>query len=114
MIFLADEFSHQDWRENPYRLVSLMELFRLRAEAFCRLTEVIGKLTFQLASGSEAEDLKSIIETYLTTLGVVEEQAKKLKLRVTVRQIERIAKNLDSPFPEKPEVRNSQLKSQLE
>jgi hypothetical protein len=85
------EFSYQTWRENPFRLVSLMELLRLNAGAFCRLTNLLGQLAFRgpirnaLPLQKEIEDLVQLVEIDIVS------ESEKLGLRSVVQQLKRIS-----------------------
>jgi hypothetical protein len=90
------EFSYCNWRENPFRLVSLMELLRLKAESFCRLTELVGRVLAYLDEDQEHFEAK-VKDFWNTLVSEIITESKKLELRSTLKQLKRIRSRIASP-----------------
>jgi hypothetical protein len=76
---------------HPYRLVSLLEILKVPAGAFCRMSSLIGQMIIVLAQNRLPE-----VDTMGQTLGELQREATRLGIRSVTRQLERIRENLDS------------------
>ena len=76
------------WLENPYRLVSLMDMLRFLAADFCRASSLIGQLYSRVQHGIiPTPDSWGIIGG---ELGMIERSCEQLNLPSTLAQITRI------------------------
>lgn len=87
----------------PYELVSLMELLRFEADAYCRLMSMTGQLLahFNIASTGQAAragmTVKSEVYSQLgATLREMEEQLNKLDLPLAKKHFERMKASFDN------------------
>lgn len=95
-IFDAPGQPCRNWGQNPFRLANLMELLRLKAESFCRLTELIGQVLTYLDEDQEHSEEK-VKEFWDTLVSEIVTESKKLELRSTLKQLERIRERMVSP-----------------
>jgi hypothetical protein len=75
------------WDENPYRLVSLLDMLRFYAEDFCHATALIGQIYMDLQSKVPQDISWAAASSATKTL---ERHCKNIDLPVTLRQIERV------------------------
>jgi hypothetical protein len=68
----------------PYRLVTLLEILEIQAEAFWRLSSVVGQLFVRLETGFPP------VEQIAPTLGELRRESERLGIRVAVSQLDRI------------------------
>ena len=69
----------------PYRLVTLLEILQFNAEAFCRLSSVVGQMLVILEQGRIPA-----VDAMGGSLGELHREAQRLKLHPVDRQLERI------------------------
>jgi hypothetical protein len=75
----------------PYRLVTLLEILETSAEAFWRLSSMLGQLIIRLENHQIDE---SNMGTVASSLGELMREADRLNLRMAVQQLERIKEQL--------------------
>lgn len=86
----------------PYKLVSIMELLRLEADAYCRLMSMIGQLVAQFKIAAEAPPgiamrVNNKTFTYLAeTCGEMQRQVEQLNLPLAKRHLERMKETMTS------------------
>lgn len=72
-------------RLEPYRMVTLLELLELNAEAFCRLSSIVGQLIILLRHNADVDASEMV-----RSLGELQREASRLGFRSVDRQLERI------------------------
>jgi hypothetical protein len=76
------------WRENPYRLVSLLDMMRFYAENFCRCSTLLGQMCSKIQEGVTPSNASwGIIGG---ELGLLEKYCTEMDLAVTGSQIKRL------------------------
>jgi len=86
----------------PYKVVTLMELLRFEADAYCRLMSMIGQVLahFNIAANTPSGvglQVKTEVFNYLAaTLGEMERQLEQLKLPLAQKQLVRMKADLTS------------------
>src|SRR5579872_6018908 len=86
----------------PYELVSLMELLRFEADAYCRLMNMTGQLLahFTIASGPAARAGLSLTNSVFgelgSTLGEMEKLLRTLNLPLAQKHLERMRWTLEN------------------
>ncbi len=81
---------------SPYEMVSLLELLKHNAEAFCRLSSLIGQMMVGTKFG-----LPAYVDG-LPQLSELQREAERLGLASTSKQVERVYNSIDSDLtPEK-------------
>jgi hypothetical protein len=76
------------WLENPYRLVSLLDMLTFYAHDFCRASGIIGQLYAQVQAGvSPAQGSWGLVAG---ELGILERACEQMGLTTTLAQIQRI------------------------
>jgi hypothetical protein len=97
-IFTADDFSYPHWRENPYRLVSLMEILRTRPEAFCKLIGQINRmlLSSDLTRRTKEENQANLVNGIVTSFGPAVQEAQRLGFASSVAHLQRILASIRS------------------
>jgi hypothetical protein len=76
------------WRENPYRLMSLWDMLRFRADAFCRCSTLLGQMISKIQDHvMPTDDSWGLMGG---NLGELERYCDELGLTVTASQIRRM------------------------
>lgn len=88
--------------QKPYRLVSLMELLRFEADAYCRLMSIIGQILahFQIAGEAPARGVtlavkREVFEHLHSTLFEMGQQLDRLNLPLAQKHLERMKSDFD-------------------
>lgn len=76
------------WQENPYRLVSLLDMLRFHAEKFCRCSSLLGQIFVEIRAGVQPAGTSwSLIGSGLRELRT---HCEEMGLLVTLAQIDRV------------------------
>jgi hypothetical protein len=93
-IFSQTSESCHDWQQNPSRLVSLMELLHLRANAFCHVMSLLGQtlayLDHPVVQLPDNASYEAVIKMLGRALGQLEAETEKLGLGRVHQQLTRI------------------------
>ena len=98
------------WQENPYRLVSLLEMLRFNAHEFVSMANVLGQFTMDVGSGRIPQD--ESVRMVGAACGSLQRHCERLNLPFTLAQVKRLYEETLAPGVDWPTVRLSMLDMQ--